>query len=79
MTECILGQGRCHGQKEGAEMMSAGSADESSHSVEIKEGGLCPICQAVPLRACHCKLICDGCGYVESCEDNFISTEEQPE
>lgn len=33
------------------------------------EQEICPRCARVVLRASHCKLICDGCGYVESCED----------
>ncbi len=33
------------------------------------EQDICPRCARVALRPAHCKLICDGCGYVESCED----------
>jgi len=32
---------------------------------------LCPICEAAVLTHRHCKTICEACGYVESCEDNF--------
>lgn len=30
---------------------------------------ICPRCARDVLRPAHCKLICNGCGYVESCED----------
>lgn len=36
---------------------------------------LCPQCESARLRASQCKLICDACGYVESCEDNFAPTD----
>ncbi len=26
----------------------------------------------------HCKAICLGCGYVESCEDNFVPNQNNP-
>jgi hypothetical protein len=32
----------------------------------------CPQCGIAILVARHCKSICSGCGYVESCEDPFI-------
>ncbi|MBI4717628.1 MAG: hypothetical protein HY763_07475 [Planctomycetes bacterium] len=32
---------------------------------------LCPRCELAPLRNRHCKLVCEACGYVESCEDNL--------
>jgi len=31
----------------------------------------CPLCRNGELVARHCKLICEQCGYVESCEDIF--------
>ena len=33
---------------------------------------LCPQCNREILAGRHCKLICSACGYVESCEDNFV-------
>lgn len=33
----------------------------------------CPLCECAELTERHCKLVCEGCGYVESCEDNFAS------
>ena len=33
---------------------------------------LCPQCNLETLAGRHCKLICYACGYVESCEDNFV-------
>lgn len=31
----------------------------------------CPRCGAAVLARRHCKLLCESCGYVESCEDLF--------
>jgi hypothetical protein len=31
----------------------------------------CPRCGSCELFGRHCKLLCPGCGYVESCEDLF--------
>ncbi len=31
----------------------------------------CPQCQLGELTSRHCKVICELCGYVESCEDVF--------
>jgi hypothetical protein len=31
----------------------------------------CPQCESADLTDRHCKLICENCGYVESCEDLF--------
>jgi hypothetical protein len=33
---------------------------------------LCPVCEAAVLTYRHCRNICEVCGYVESCEDNFV-------
>lgn len=33
---------------------------------------LCPQCNRETLAGRHCKLLCLACGYVESCEDNFV-------
>ena len=41
-------------------------------------GRLCPMCEGGPLTARHCKLICESCGYVESCEDNFVPNFANP-
>jgi len=42
-------------------------------------GVMCPMCEAGDLVARHCKSICERCGYVESCEDNFLPNQENPE
>ncbi|MDO8628948.1 MAG: hypothetical protein Q7R41_00500 [Phycisphaerales bacterium] len=39
---------------------------------------LCPLCEAGCLVARQCKLICESCGYVESCEDNFVPRVANP-
>ncbi len=39
---------------------------------------LCPQCETGFLTARHCKRVCDGCGYVESCEDNFVPNRATP-
>ena len=36
---------------------------------------VCPQCEQASLVARHCKLICERCGYVESCEDNFVPSQ----
>lgn len=32
----------------------------------------CPLCGGGVLSRRQCKSLCDHCGYVESCEDNFL-------
>ena len=39
---------------------------------------LCPQCAAGYLMYRNCKSICERCGYVESCEDNFLPTQANP-
>lgn len=39
---------------------------------------LCPRCGRAELVARHCKSICEQCGYVESCEDNFPVNRTDP-
>ncbi len=39
----------------------------------------CPQCERPALVARHCKTICPACGYVESCEDNFLPLRAHPE
>jgi uncharacterized protein (DUF983 family) len=39
---------------------------------------LCPHCASGYLVHRHCKSICERCGYVESCEDNFIPIRANP-
>jgi hypothetical protein len=36
------------------------------------------MCEAGCLVARQCKLICESCGYVESCEDNFVPNVANP-
>jgi len=38
----------------------------------------CPMCESAELVVRHCKAICESCGYVESCEDNFVPTGANP-
>jgi len=38
----------------------------------------CPLCASSELERRHCKTLCTQCGYVESCEDNFVPNEEPP-
>lgn len=38
----------------------------------------CPVCGATPLIDRHCKRLCESCGYVESCEDNFSQSWHDP-
>lgn len=40
---------------------------------------LCPRCESTVLIDRQCKTICAGCGYVESCEDNFVPTQDNPQ
>lgn len=39
----------------------------------------CPRCLRGSLEGRHCKRLCSACGYVESCEDNFLPQEETPQ
>lgn len=43
-----------------------------------KKQVLCPMCEAAVLVGRHCKTLCERCGYVESCEDNFLPIEASP-
>lgn len=38
----------------------------------------CPACESAALVARHCKRLCPVCGYVESCEDNFLPNQQNP-
>jgi len=40
---------------------------------EVRSGidDTCPRCGRAELGGRHCKLVCPGCGYAESCEDIF--------
>ena len=39
---------------------------------------LCPLCETSYLTLRHCKIVCEQCGYVESCEDNFLPMQDPP-
>lgn len=39
---------------------------------------VCPMCESGSLVTRHCKRVCERCGYVESCEDNFLPIQENP-
>lgn len=38
----------------------------------------CPLCARAELDRRQCKSVCQSCGYVESCEDNFIPNQANP-
>lgn len=46
--------------------------------VAHQPGRLCPMCEGGLLIARQCKLFCESCGYVESCEDNFVPNYSNP-
>ena len=39
----------------------------------------CPLCEWKVLERRQCKSVCPGCGYVESCEDNFVPNQRNPD
>lgn len=39
---------------------------------------LCPRCATAYLVRQPCKTLCEQCGYVESCEDNFLPLQDNP-
>lgn len=43
-----------------------------------REPVICPACERAALLPRHCKSICEACGYVESCEDNFVPNIANP-
>ncbi len=49
-----------------------------SYGVWLRTLGVCPLCERSGLKERHCKLVCEGCGYVESCEDNFVPMSSIP-
>lgn len=51
--------------------MSETHREHRESSVESCET-LCPQCGADSWLHRHCHTICEACGYVESCEDNFV-------
>ena len=38
----------------------------------------CPQCESSTLVDRLCKRLCERCGYVESCEDNFVPNQANP-
>jgi hypothetical protein len=39
----------------------------------------CPVCGIATLSERHCKVVCENCGYTESCEDLFrVSSSAAP-
>lgn len=49
------------------------------HRVDEKRGPLlCPMCETTDLIRRQCQTLCLSCGYVESCEDNFVPNEANP-
>ncbi len=54
--------------------------EQTEVSGEEADGlAVCPLCERVGLIRRHCKLICERCGYVESCEDNFELMQAAPD
>jgi ribosomal protein S27AE len=51
---------------------------ERSETQEPTGEMLCPQCETGFLALRQCQLVCDRCGYVESCEDNFVPTQLNP-
>lgn len=47
-------------------------------SIQGPKTQTCPMCETATLRRRHCKSVCEHCGYVESCEDNFVPNEDSP-
>lgn len=47
--------------------------------VEVCALVVCPLCEGECLVKRHCKLVCERCGYVESCEDNFAPVQAAPD
>ncbi|KAA0220863.1 MAG: hypothetical protein EDS66_11620 [Planctomycetota bacterium] len=57
--------------------MSATNKGRAETGGGWSEGGIlrpvtCPLCGGGVLLRRQCKSLCDRCGYVESCEDNFL-------
>ena len=48
--------------------------DKDRRSAEL----LCPQCETGYLTVRHCKILCEHCGYVESCEDSFVPNRANP-
>ncbi len=49
---------------------------QDAWSTNTKSTGItCPQCESATLVRRHCKSLCERCGYVESCEDNFLPTQ----
>lgn len=57
--------------------MSSGS-DKTPAPNARPTGLVCPMCGLAVLVRRHCKTLCEQCGYVESCEDNFVPMQESP-
>lgn len=62
-------------------MQGASPSDitENSGDLSPNEPTICPLCRMGYLIVRHCKSVCEQCGYVESCEDNFVPTNEKQE
>ena len=44
----------------------------------LADDGLCPQCGIGRLIIRDCKVLCESCGYVESCEDVFVPNQDNP-
>ena len=58
---------------DGAESMDLEKSDACCPTSDVPTA--CPQCEQGSLVARHCKLVCERCGYVESCEDNFVPSQ----
>lgn len=54
------------------------TAEDSGDSSSV-ERTVCPQCRMGYLIVRHCKSVCEQCGYVESCEDNFAPADGRRE
>lgn len=58
--------------------MEQHASSSCSPSQQVKPTLMCPRCQRGTLSDLQCKRWCGICGYVESCEDNFLPLEATP-
>lgn len=52
--------------------------EQQTQDVVDQKKILCPQCESTFLTNRQCKSICESCGYVESCEDNFVPNQDNP-
>ena len=57
---------------------SAASSSVGPATLQAAPAVRCPRCESAILIVRHCKALCERCGYVESCEDNFVPNQRNP-